>query len=90
MSARLSVGLSWSGPRAYGCFPIETVRQSEGGFEGVYQSSRGPQLEGPRDAAGADDGSDSLDHRPAARPAADLHRPARRLPGPWRLWKVSP
>ena len=38
-------GLTWpSGshgrkPGASGAFPIETVSQSEGGFEGVYQSS---------------------------------------------------
>ena len=35
----LSVGLSWSCPAGLWCFPIETVSQSEGGFEGVYQSS---------------------------------------------------
>jgi alpha-amylase len=35
----LSVGLSWSRPAGVWCFPIETVSQSEGGFEGVYQSS---------------------------------------------------
>ena len=35
----LSVGLAWSRPAGVWCFPIETVSQSEGGFEGVYQSS---------------------------------------------------
>ena len=35
----LAVGLRWSEPAALWCFPIETVSQSEGGFEGVYQSS---------------------------------------------------
>ena len=35
----LAVGLRWSSPAALWCFPIETVSQSEGGFEGVYQSS---------------------------------------------------
>ena len=35
----LTVGLSWSRPGGLWCFPIETVSQSEGGFEGVYQSS---------------------------------------------------
>ena len=35
----LAVGLRWSRPSALWCFPIETVSQSEGGFEGVYQSS---------------------------------------------------
>jgi alpha-amylase len=35
----LSVGLSWSRPGGLWCYPIETVSQSEGGFEGVYQSS---------------------------------------------------
>jgi alpha-amylase len=35
----LSVGLSWSRPAAVWGFPVETVSQSEGGFEGVYQSS---------------------------------------------------
>ncbi len=35
----LSVGLSWSCPAGLWCFPIETVSQSEGGFEGVFQSS---------------------------------------------------
>jgi alpha-amylase len=35
----LSVGLTWSKPGGLWCFPIETVSQSEGGFEGVYQSS---------------------------------------------------
>ncbi len=35
----LAVGLRWSRPAALWCFPIETVSQSEGGFEGVYQSS---------------------------------------------------
>jgi alpha-amylase len=35
----MSAGLSWSHPAGLWCFPIETVSQSEGGFEGVYQSS---------------------------------------------------
>ncbi|QEH38232.1 Alpha-amylase 1 [Aquisphaera giovannonii] len=35
----LSLGLSWSRPGGLWCHPIETVSQSEGGFEGVYQSS---------------------------------------------------
>src|SRR5205823_3819077 len=35
----LSVGLRWSCPAGLWCFPIETVSQSEGGFEGVYQGS---------------------------------------------------
>ena len=35
----LAVGLRWSTPAGLWCFPIETVSQSEGGFEGVYQSS---------------------------------------------------
>jgi len=35
----LAVGLSWSKPASLWCFPIETVSQSEGGFEAVYQSS---------------------------------------------------
>ncbi|SIO14326.1 alpha-amylase [Singulisphaera sp. GP187] len=35
----LSVQLQWSNPAGLWCFPIETVSQSEGGFEGVYQSS---------------------------------------------------
>jgi alpha-amylase len=35
----MSAGLSWSRPAGLWCFPIETVSQSEGGFEGVYQSS---------------------------------------------------
>lgn len=35
----LSVGLTWSRPGGVWCLPIETVSQSEGGFEGVYQSS---------------------------------------------------
>ena len=35
----LTVGLSWSLPGGLWCFPVETVSQSEGGFEGVYQSS---------------------------------------------------
>ncbi len=35
----LGVGLRWSEPSGLWCFPIETVSQSEGGFEGVYQSS---------------------------------------------------
>ncbi|MHC5544421.1 alpha-amylase/4-alpha-glucanotransferase domain-containing protein, partial [Singulisphaera rosea] len=35
----LSVGLVWSVPGGLWCFPIETVSQSESGFEGVYQSS---------------------------------------------------
>ncbi len=35
----LAVGLSWSRPGGLWCYPIETVSQSEGGFEGVYQSS---------------------------------------------------
>ena len=29
----------WSQPAGLWCFPIETVSQSEAGFEGVYQSS---------------------------------------------------
>ena len=35
----LSVGLRWSEPGSLWCFPVETVSQSEGGFERVYQSS---------------------------------------------------
>jgi hypothetical protein len=35
----LTVGLEWSRPAGVWCFPVETVSQSEGGFEGVYQSS---------------------------------------------------
>lgn len=35
----LAVGLSWSVPASLWCLPIETVSQSEGGFEAVYQSS---------------------------------------------------
>lgn len=35
----LSVGLQWSQPAGIWCFPIETVSQSEAGYEGVYQSS---------------------------------------------------
>jgi alpha-amylase len=35
----LTVGLGWSRPGGLFCYPIETVSQSEGGFEGVYQSS---------------------------------------------------
>ncbi len=35
----LAVGLRWSKPADIWCLPIETVSQSEGGFEGVYQSS---------------------------------------------------
>jgi len=35
----LAVGLSWSRPGGLWCYPIETVSQSEGGFESVYQSS---------------------------------------------------
>jgi alpha-amylase len=35
----LTVGLSWSRSGGLWCYPIETVSQSEGGFEGVYQSS---------------------------------------------------
>jgi alpha-amylase len=35
----LSIGLSWSRSGRLWCFPIETVSQCEGSFEGVYQSS---------------------------------------------------
>jgi hypothetical protein len=35
----LDVDLSWTRPGGVWCYPIETVSQSEGGFEGVYQSS---------------------------------------------------
>jgi 4-alpha-glucanotransferase len=35
----LRVGLTWSQAASLWCFPIETVSQSEGGIEGVYQSS---------------------------------------------------
>ena len=35
----VAVGLRWSAPAALWALPIETVSQSEGGFEGVYQSS---------------------------------------------------
>ena len=35
----LSVALAWSQSAGLWCFPIETVSQSEGGIEGVYQSS---------------------------------------------------
>ncbi len=35
----LSIRLSWTQAAAVWCFPIETVSQSEGGFEAVYQSS---------------------------------------------------
>jgi 4-alpha-glucanotransferase len=35
----LAVELAWSQSASLWCFPIETVSQSEGGVEGVYQSS---------------------------------------------------
>ena len=35
----LGIGLAWSEPAGLWAFPIETVSQSEGGFEKVYQSS---------------------------------------------------
>jgi 4-alpha-glucanotransferase len=35
----LRVGLEWSRPAGLWCLPVETVSQSEGGFEAVYQSS---------------------------------------------------
>lgn len=35
----LDVALAWSRPARLWCFPVETVSQSEAGFEGVYQSS---------------------------------------------------
>ena len=35
----LGVSLGWSEAASVWCHPIETVSQSEGGFEGVYQSS---------------------------------------------------
>jgi alpha-amylase len=35
----VTAGLSWSRAGGLWCFPIETVSQSEAGFEGVYQSS---------------------------------------------------
>jgi alpha-amylase len=35
----LSIALHWDCPGGLWCYPIETVSQSEGGFEGVYQSS---------------------------------------------------
>jgi alpha-amylase len=35
----LSVALRWSQPAGLWCFPVETVSQSESGYEGVYQSS---------------------------------------------------
>jgi alpha-amylase len=35
----LVVSLSWSQPAGLWCWPIATVSQSEGGYEGVYQSS---------------------------------------------------
>ena len=35
----LSCSLRWSVPAALWCFPVETVSQSESGYEGVYQSS---------------------------------------------------
>jgi alpha-amylase len=35
----LELSLDWSSPARLWCFPVETVSQSEGGYEGVYQSS---------------------------------------------------
>jgi alpha-amylase len=35
----LAVDLGWSQAAGLWCLPIETVSQSEGGYEGVYQSS---------------------------------------------------
>ena len=35
----LQIELSWSRPARLRAFPIETVSRSEGGYEGVYQSS---------------------------------------------------
>jgi alpha-amylase len=35
----LTVGLTWSQAASLWCFPIQTVSQSDGGIEGVYQSS---------------------------------------------------
>ncbi len=72
----LAVGLRWSRPAALWCFPIETVSQSEGGFEGVYQSSAviprwtvtgdasrrwEVRIRWSLDAIGAADGADPVD-----------------------------
>ncbi|RUL87320.1 alpha-amylase/4-alpha-glucanotransferase domain-containing protein [Tautonia sociabilis] len=35
----LGICLRWSVPGSLWCFPIETASQSEGGFEGIYQST---------------------------------------------------
>jgi hypothetical protein len=35
----LGISLDWSHPASLFCYPVETVSQSEGGFEAVYQSS---------------------------------------------------
>jgi 4-alpha-glucanotransferase len=35
----LEVGITWSQAASLWCYPIETVSQSDGGIEGVYQSS---------------------------------------------------
>ncbi|WP_169972765.1 alpha-amylase/4-alpha-glucanotransferase domain-containing protein [Tautonia rosea] len=35
----LGVAMRWSVPSSLWCFPVETASQSEGGFEGIYQST---------------------------------------------------
>ena len=61
----LAIGLRWSrARRQLWCFPIETVSQSEGGFEGVYQSSAViPRWVITADRIGAMGGSDPLESR---------------------------
>jgi alpha-amylase len=69
---RLSAGLSWSRSAGLWCFPIETVSQSEGGFEGVYQSSAViPHWHVTPDAAGRWEVSVrwTIDPMPASAPA---------------------
>jgi alpha-amylase len=68
----LAAGLSWSRPAGLWCFPIETVSQSEGGFEGVYQSSAViPHWHVAPDAAGRWEVAVrwSIEPMPAAAPA---------------------
>jgi alpha-amylase len=78
----LSVGLSWSRPGGLWCYPIQTVSQSEGGYEGVYQSSAVvPHWHVTADETGSWDVHLRLSLEPAGTLAAPLPRHGKSLAG---------
>ncbi len=78
----LAVGLKWSRAGGLWCYPIETVSQSEAGFEGVYQSSAVvPHWHVDADEAGRWELTIQLALNPVQKVAAALPRHGKSLAG---------